>query len=167
MKIFSITAIVIFTTMSSTTLLADGDKRTFEATKTKSAGSLFPPNPKDSCLDAKKEVIKMAAFDDYKGTIVWHHLSTDSDCSLTTTRVGHTGYYYTFKAKGTVSKTGVQASLEPQKEFKAKFKEGCKASNGSWIENPDDSYQCNAISGETNKCFKETPSPGHPCIHIN
>jgi hypothetical protein len=61
----------------------------------------------------------------------------------------------------------VQPTLaDQQSEFKAKFKDGCKSSGGSWVESADGSYQCNAKSGETNKCFKETPAAGHPCIHI-
>jgi hypothetical protein len=52
---------------------------------------------------------------------------------------------------------------DPQSDHKAKFKDGCKSSNGSWIENPDGSYQCNTRSGETNLCFKDTPPK--PCVH--
>ena len=164
MKVSSMSVIAILTAMSPTALLAETPtEKKFEATKTLSAGSLNPPNPKEACIDAKKNTMEKAASAGYKGTVVWDHLSSDSDCKLSTTRVGHIGYYYTFTAKGTFSKTGVQASLEPQKEFKAKFKEGCKSSNGSWIENPDGSYQCNTSSGETNLCFKDTP--GRPCIH--
>ena len=163
MKISSMTVVAILATMSSTTLLAETGTEKFEATKTISGGSLNPPNPGDACIEAKKNVTEKAANAGYKGAVVWDHLSSDSDCKLSTTRVGTLGYYYTFTAKGTFSKTGVQASLEPQKEFKAKFKEGCKSSNGSWIENPDGSYQCNTRSGETNLCFKDTPN--HPCIH--
>jgi hypothetical protein len=163
MKISSMTVIAILATMSSTTLLAEPGTEKFEATKTLSAGSLNPPNPKEACIDAKKNTIEKAANAGFKGTVVWERLTSDSDCKLSTTRVGHIGYYYTFTAKGTFSKTGVQASLEPQKEFKAKFKDGCKSSNGSWIENPDGSYQCNTSSGETNLCFKDTPN--RPCIH--
>lgn len=53
---------------------------------------------------------------------------------------------------------------DAQSDHKAKFKAGCQASNGSWVENADGSYQCNARSGETNKCFKTTPPT--PCVHI-
>jgi hypothetical protein len=52
---------------------------------------------------------------------------------------------------------------DPQSDFKAKFKAGCKSSNGSWIESADGSYQCNTSSGETNMCFKD--SPPKPCVH--
>jgi hypothetical protein len=52
---------------------------------------------------------------------------------------------------------------DPQGDHKAKFKDGCKSSNGSWIENPDGSYQCNTRGGETNVCFKDTPPK--PCVH--
>jgi hypothetical protein len=47
-------------------------------------------------------------------------------------------------------------------EFKTKFKAGCESSGGSWVENPDGSYQCNARSGEVTKCFPEDPPR---CIH--
>jgi hypothetical protein len=164
MKISSMSVIAILTAMSPTALLAETPtEKKFEATKTLSAGSLNPPNPKEACIDAKKNTMEKAASAGYKGTVVWDPLSSDSDCKLSTTRVGHIGYYYTFTAKGTFSLTGVQDSLNPQKDHKDKFKEGCKSSNGSWIENPDGSYQCNTSSGETNLCFKDTP--GRPCIH--
>ena len=163
MKRPSVMVMALLTAMSSTTLLAQTPTQKFEATKTISGGALNPPNPREACIDAKKSVIEKAASAGYKGTVVWDKLTVDSDCKLSTTRVGHIGYYYTFTAKGTFSKTGVQVSLEPQKDFKAKFKDGCKSSNGSWIENPDGSYQCNTSSGETNKCFKDTPP--NPCIH--
>ena len=47
-------------------------------------------------------------------------------------------------------------------DFKSKFKAGCESSGGSWVENPDGSYQCNARSGEVTKCFPEDPPR---CIH--
>ena len=52
---------------------------------------------------------------------------------------------------------------DPQSDHKAKFKDGCKSSNGSWIENSDGSYQCNTRGGETNICFKDTPPKA--CVH--
>ena len=52
---------------------------------------------------------------------------------------------------------------DPQSDHKAKFKDGCKSSGGSWVENPDGSYQCNTRSGETNICFKDTPP--RACVH--
>jgi len=163
MKMAAATVFVLITILSPTTLLAETTKK-FEATKTIGAGSLNPPNPGESCKEAKKNTMEKAAHEGFKGTVVWDHLSSDSDCKLSTSRVGSLGYYYTFTASGMFAQTGVQESLEPQKEFKAKFKDGCKSSNGSWIENPDGSYQCNARSGETNKCFKDTPP--HQCVHI-
>ena len=70
-----------------------------------------------------------AASAGFKGKVVWDKLSTDSDCKLSTSRVGTLGYYYTFTAKGTFSLTGVQEPLEPQKEHKEKLKAG-KATEG-------------------------------------
>jgi hypothetical protein len=149
---------------SPTRLLAEAPAKTFEATKTIGAGSLNPPNPGEACKDAKKNTIEKAASAGFKGKVVWDKLSADSDCKLSTSHVGHIGYYYTFTAKGTFSQTGLQEPLDPQKDHKEKFKAGCKSSNGSWIENADGSYQCNARSGETTKCFKDTPAT--PCTHI-
>ena len=53
---------------------------------------------------------------------------------------------------------------DPQSDFKAKFKDGCKSAKGQWVENASDgSYQCNTPTGETNKCYKTTPPS--PCTH--
>jgi hypothetical protein len=155
--------LVLVTIVSPTTLLAETTIKV-EGVKSSGAGSWNPPNPKDLCDGAKKNAMEKAASSGYKGKVVWDHLSSDSDCKLSTTRAGSIGVFYIMTAKGTFSQTGVQESLDPQGEFKAKFKEGCKSSNGSWIENNDGSFQCNARSGETNKCFKDTPP--HACIHI-
>jgi hypothetical protein len=164
MKTLSITVIAILTAMAPTALLAQTPPTIkVEATKTIGAGSLNPPNPTEGCNGAKKNAIDKAASAGFKGTVVWDKLAGSDDCKLSTSQVGHVGYYYTFTAKGTFSLTGVQASLNPQKDHKDKFKEGCKSSNGSWIENADGSYQCNTKNGETNKCFKDTPS--RPCVH--
>jgi hypothetical protein len=164
MKISSIAVIAILTTMSSTTLLAQTPPTIkVEGTKTKAAGSLNPPNPSEACNEAKNNAIEKAASAGFRGKVVWDHLGSGDDCKISTTQVGHTGWYYTFTVKGTFSLTGVQDPPDPQKAFKAKFKDGCKSSNGSWVENPDGSYQCNGSSGETNKCFKDTPAK--PCVH--
>jgi hypothetical protein len=164
MKISSITVMAILTTMSSTTLLAQTPPTIkVEGIKTKAAGSLNPPNPTETCNEAKKNAIEKAASAGFRGKVVWDKLSGGDECKISTTQAGHVGWFYTFTAKGTFSLTGVQEPLEPQKDHKDKFKAGCKSSNGSWIENPDGSYQCNTISGETNKCFKDTPP--RPCIH--
>jgi hypothetical protein len=149
---------------SPTTLLAEAPAKTFEATKTIGAGSLNPPNPGEACKDAKKNAIEKAASAGFKGKVVWDKLSVDSDCKLSTSHVGHIGYYYTFTAKGTFSQTGVQESPDPQNDYKAKFKAGCLAAKQTWIDNPDGSYQCTTSSGEINKCFKTTPPT--PCTHI-
>ena len=165
MKITPATVFVLFTIASPTALLAQTPPTMkVEGIKTKSAGSLNPPNPTEACNEAKKNAIEKAASAGFKGKVVWDKLSGGDDCKLTTTQAGHVGWFYTFTAKGTFSQTGVQEPLEPQKDHKEKFKAGCKSSNGSWIENPDGSYQCNARSGETTKCFKDTPP--RPCTHI-
>jgi hypothetical protein len=39
---------------------------------------------------------------------------------------------------------------------KAKFKEGCEAGGGSYVENADGSFQCNTKSGATIKCPNTT-----------
>jgi hypothetical protein len=160
----SFAIIAVLTIVSPTALPAQTPPTIkVEATKTIGAGSLNPPNPGEACKEAKKNAIDKAASAGFRGTVVWDKLAGSDDCKLSTSQVGHVGYYYTFTAKGTFSLTGVQASLNPQKDHKDKFKEGCKSSNGSWIENTDGSYQCNTRSGETNKCFKDTPP--RQCIH--
>ena len=164
MKISSMTVIAILAAMSSTTLLAQTPATIkVEGIKNKAAGSLNPPNPTEACNEAKKNAIEKAANAGFRGKVVWDKLSSGDDCKISTTKAGSLGYYYTFTVKGTFSLTGVQESPDPQGDHKTKFKAGCKSSNGSWIENPDGSYQCNTISGETNKCFKDTPPK--PCIH--
>jgi hypothetical protein len=163
-KIWSIAVIALLTTMSSTTLLAQTSPTIkVEGVKSSGAGSWNPPNPKDLCDGAKKNAMEKAASSGFKGKVVWDHLSSDSDCQLKTTKAGSIGWFYIMTAKGTFSQTGVQEPLDPQKDHKAKFKDGCKSSSGSWIENPDGSYQCNTRSGETNICFKDTPPK--PCVH--
>jgi len=62
-----------------------------------------------------------------------------------------------------VSALAQPTRADPQSDHKAKFKDGCKSSNGSWIENSDGSYQCNTRGGETNICFKDTPPKA--CVH--
>jgi hypothetical protein len=54
-----------------------------------------------------------------------------------------------------------------QADFKEKFKAGCESANGSFIEDADrdGQYQCNAPSGDVNRCFSDTPP--HACVHIN
>ena len=59
------------------------------------------------------------------------------------------------------------ARADEQSEFKEKFKAGagCESSNGSFVEDADGIYQCNAPSGDVNKCFPDKPP--HACVHIN
>jgi len=164
MKIAHATIFVLFTIASPTTTLAQTPPTIkVEGIKTKAAGSLNPPNPSEACDEAKKNAIEKAASKGYKGKVVWDKLSSGDDCKISSTQAGHVGWFYTFTVTGTFSQTGVQTPLDPQKDHKAKFKDGCKSSNGSWIENPDGSYQCNTSSGETNICFKDTPP--RPCVH--
>jgi hypothetical protein len=112
----SFTIIAVLTIVSPTALPAQTPPTIkVEATKTIGAGSLNPPNPGEACKEAKKNAIDKAASAGFKGTVVWDKLAGSDDCKLSTSQVGHVGYYYTFTAKGTFSLTGVQASLNPQK----------------------------------------------------
>ena len=65
MKITCTTVFVLIAIVSPTTLLAETTK-TVEATKTIGAGSLNPPNPGESCKDAKKNAIDKAASAGFK-----------------------------------------------------------------------------------------------------
>lgn len=38
---------------------------------------------------------------------------------------------------------------------KKAFKEGCQSGGGSYIDNPDGTFQCNTSGGNTIKCFKD------------
>jgi len=38
---------------------------------------------------------------------------------------------------------------------KEAFKEGCQSGGGSYIDNPDGTFQCNTSGGNTIKCFKD------------
>ena len=46
-------------------------------------------------------------------------------------------------------------------ETKDKFKKGCIESGGSWVENPDDTFQCNLKSGGVVVCS----SRNVPCTY--
>lgn len=50
-------------------------------------------------------------------------------------------------------------------EYKQKFKQGCEEGHGSYIENPDGSFQCNNTSGNTIKC-PENVMNGGQCVSI-
>jgi hypothetical protein len=50
-------------------------------------------------------------------------------------------------------------------DYKKKFKQGCEEGHGSYIENPDGSFQCNASSGNTIKC-PNTVMSGGQCVSI-
>ena len=104
MKIFSRTALAIVAAMSPTMLLAQTPPTIkVEATKTKAAGSINPPNPRDTCDEAKQNATQKAANMGFKGKVVWDRLSVDSDCKVSTTTAGTAGVFYTFTARGTFS----------------------------------------------------------------
>lgn len=42
------------------------------------------------------------------------------------------------------------------------FKKGCEEGRGSYVENPDGSFQCNTSDGSTIKC----PNNSNPCVYI-
>jgi hypothetical protein len=46
-------------------------------------------------------------------------------------------------------------------DAKAKFKDGCEKSGGSWVENPDGTFQCNLKYGGTVKCSPQNV----PCTY--
>ena len=48
-------------------------------------------------------------------------------------------------------------------EYKQKFKQGCEEGHGSYIENPDGSFQCNTSAGNTIKC-PSTVMSGGQCV---
>jgi hypothetical protein len=103
MRILSMTVLGIVTAMSPITLLAQTQTYRAEGVKTVGAGAINPPNPRDTCNLAKKAATDKAASAGFKGRVEWDHLSTDSDCKLSTTGAG-IGYYYIFTAKGTFYK---------------------------------------------------------------
>jgi len=102
MKKLRMATLVVVTIMSPTTLLAETELSIkLEATKTKAAGSINPPNPRDTCNEAKQNATQKAANIGYKGRVVWDHLSVDSDCKVSTATAGSAGVFYTFTARGT------------------------------------------------------------------
>ena len=102
MKIIFMTIFALIITMSPTTLLAETPLTLkVEATKTKAAGSINPPNPRDTCNEAKENAKQKAANMGFKGSVVWERLSVDSDCKVSTATAGTAGVFYTFTARGT------------------------------------------------------------------
>ena len=92
MKITPATVFVLFAIVSPTALLAQTPPTMkVEGIKTKSAGSLNPPNPTEACNEAKKNAIEKAASAGFKGKVVWDKLSGGDDCKLTTMQAGHVG----------------------------------------------------------------------------
>jgi hypothetical protein len=49
---------------------------------------------------------------------------------------------------------GMVGSVDATRLDKAAFKQGCQAGGGSFVDNPDGSFQCN-VSGGTVKCFAD------------
>jgi hypothetical protein len=105
MKILSMMVLAIVTAMSPTTLVAQTQTYRAEGVKTVGAGAINPPNPRDTCDLAKKAATDKAASAGFKGRVEWDHLSTDSDCKVSTTRAGSVGVFYIFTAKGTFYKS--------------------------------------------------------------
>ena len=104
MKISSMTVLAIVTAMSPITLLAQTQTYRAEGVKVVGAGAINPPNPRDTCNLAKQDATNKAASAGFKGRVEWDHLSSDSDCKLSTTHAGSIGWFYTFTAKGTFYK---------------------------------------------------------------
>lgn len=104
MRIISTTVFALITVISPITLFAE-TPLTLKAAgiKTKSAGIAFPPNPRDGCNEAKQNAIEKAAMLGFKGRVVWDHLSSDSDCKVSSAQAGAAAAY-TFYASGTFSK---------------------------------------------------------------
>lgn len=50
-------------------------------------------------------------------------------------------------------------------DYKKKFKQGCEEGHGSYIDNPDGSFQCNTSGGNTIKC-PDTVMSGGQCVSI-
>lgn len=78
--------------------------QSFEGVAAIAGASINPPDPIDGCKRAKQDAVKKAEAAGFKGTVVWDHLSNDSDCKLTTQRAGSAGTYFIFTSKGTFSK---------------------------------------------------------------
>ena len=105
MKTLSMTALAIVTAMSPTTLLAETPTYRAEGTKVVGAGAINPPNPRDTCDQAKQDATSKAASAGFKGRVEWDHLSSDSDCKASTTHAGSIGWFYSMTAKGTFYKS--------------------------------------------------------------
>ncbi|WP_421850815.1 hypothetical protein [Novosphingobium sp.] len=71
-----------------------------EGTAALSGGSINPPDPVEGCNKAKMNAEEKASQAGTVRLISWDRLSNDSDCSLSTQRVGSIGYYFIFKARG-------------------------------------------------------------------
>jgi hypothetical protein len=102
MKIIVMTALGIAVALSP--LAALGQTKSFSAGVAIFGASLNPPNPIEGCDKAKKAATENAAKAGFKGAVTWDHLSTDSDCKLTTHRAGNAGVSFVFTATGKFSK---------------------------------------------------------------
>jgi hypothetical protein len=105
MKISSMTVLAIVAAMSPITLLAQTQTYQAEGVKVVGAGAINPPNPVETCNQAKQDATNKASSAGFKGRVVWDHLSLDSDCKLSTTHAGSIGWFYIMTAKGTFYKS--------------------------------------------------------------
>jgi len=72
----------------------------FEGTGVIAGASIDPPDPIEGCNRAKQDAEDKAAKAGTKGRASWERLSVDSDCKLSTTKVGRIGTYFIFTARG-------------------------------------------------------------------
>ena len=70
-------------------------------------------------------------------------IETQTKQSVRSTRAMLVALAFAFASVPTASAEGID---------KSKFKEGCQAGNGSYVESPDGSFQCNTKGGGTVKC---------------
>ena len=103
MKRLSMT-VLAFVAIASATALFAVTPLTIKVTgtKTRSAGIIAPPNPRDGCNEAKQSAVEKAAMMGFKGKVVWDRLSNDSDCKVLSAQAGAAAAF-TFYATGTFS----------------------------------------------------------------
>lgn len=84
--------------------VANAQTSKFEGVAAIAAPSINPPNPVEGCNRAKQDAEAKAVNGGTKGLVSWDRLSTDSDCSLTTSTAGSLGTYFIFTARGNFRK---------------------------------------------------------------
>ncbi len=84
--------------------VANAQTSKFEGVAAIAAGSINPPNPVDGCNRAKRDAEAKAVNAGTKALVSWDRLSTDNDCSLTTSTAGSAGTYFIFTARGNFRK---------------------------------------------------------------